>query len=512
MSLLGMIQGVPSKFTQGFRWTITFITKYWIWLLLICFVSGNVLIIIFFEDGVFKNISIAIISIIIGLHGISLTEFRKNEEKKRQIISKQREIIKRFNSYFQQKLGLELSFGNLNFVEGERKILEKALKKIFPRRREIRKVNSLMLCYYCKKWDQTKAAEDYQQITIQSENIGLKYGDETLDIQTFLDDYNDLLHEEPNELTSQQLLREFAEYYYKDLQFFDIKDELNQSKNLHETLVSIIREGKLSTYGINRDVVDRLQRDLAASNLKQNTYLILGNKIPEKLKNYFKSLPGFSGSIYYTRNIDDISGRLFGGYIVRPPDAHSPDQFLANIKRKVGRHRDHFLITIITLDFLNSLIYTMPADQSFTTEGLQNCYEAIDWFKTGYIMEESALWNEIAKSNISANELLSLIPFNIFCRGILTCEQTFMIQHYNDIKESLAVDELSDWRNVNPGLLRDRVIGFGQPEYSEDEYNNTLELDNFANREEAINVRILGLCNSIIEGAQSFHESTRYQD
>ena len=247
MSLLGMIQGVPSKFTQGFRWTITFITKYWIWLLLICFVSGNVLIIIFFEDGVFKNISIAIISIIIGLHGISLTEFRKNEEKKRQIISKQREIIKRFNSYFQQKLGLELSFGNLNFVEGERKILEKALKKIFPRRREIRKVNSLMLCYYCKKWDQTKAAEDYQQITIQSENIGLKYGDETLDIQTFLDDYNDLLHEEPNELTSQQLLREFAEYYYKDLQFFDIKDELNQSKNLHETLVSIIREGKLST-------------------------------------------------------------------------------------------------------------------------------------------------------------------------------------------------------------------------------------------------------------------------
>lgn len=118
--------------------------------------------------------------------------------------------------------------------------------------------------------------------------------------------------------------------------------------------------------------------------------------------------------------------------------------------------------------------------------------------------------NDIAKSDITTNELLSLIPFNIFCKGILPCEQSFLIQHYNEIKIHFNVQGLTDWRDKNAELLRDKILNYGQPDYSQEENINILKVKEEDERNEAIKLRILHLCLAIIQEAQNFFNSLQF--
>jgi len=482
----------------------------WLVIFVLCILTCNILIIIFITSSIIKEILVSLISIIIGMLGISVVDFRRHIKEKKKIMEIQNEVIYRFNRYFDGNENFKLTRTNLNELVDEKDILRHALKNKLNGDIEEQRINSIMLCYYCIKWDETKSPEDFQQIQKQSNNLGLKYGEITLDMHNFLIDYSSYVLGQTGDIDDNEILMLFVERHYKDLQFYEIKEELHQSKNLHETLVRIIQLGRLSTFGINQDTLNRLRRDLESSNFKQNTYLILANKIPDRLKDYLRSLPGLSGFPPSVRNVEEIQGK-FSGYIVRPSEANSPNEFLEILKRKVGRTDEPYIIRIITLDFLNSLVYTIPEDQSFTTEGLQACYNALEWFRKGYVMDDTVLWNEIAKSTIKPDELLSLIPFNIFCRGIIPKEQSFLIQHYNDIKDYFNIEGLGEWRNIDAELLTDKILTYGEPEYSEDEEINILKLSENTIRVDAIRSRILNLCTAIIEGASRFHMSVQYQ-
>ncbi|MCW8896749.1 MAG: hypothetical protein OQJ96_10855 [Flavobacteriales bacterium] len=472
------------------------------------------LLIAFLDEGTMKNVWIAIVSTFLGGTGFSLKDIFTDVQEKREIRKMQNEVVKRFNNFFASKLGYSIKVDNLEGQVVESEILRSGLKDKLGEKTIISKINSLILCYYCKKWDSTKTPGDYQQIKIQAENLSIAYGEITKEVHLFLEDYTKLVIGGDKKQEDNVILKEFTENHYKDLQFFGIREELHQSKNLHETLVRVIQDGKLSTYGINKETLEKLQRDLQSNYMKQNTYMILTNKVPESVSSYIKSLPGFTGNRLWTRNIPDHKS-LFGVYIIRPPEVNSIDELIEIIKSKAGKQNTQTLMRIVPLDFLHSKIYTIPEDQSFTSQGLQESYETLEWFRMGYVMEESVIWNEIAKSNISPNELLSLIPFNIFCPGILPVEQSFLIKHYDKIKATFGIEKLGEWRDKNTGLMRDEILKFGEPEYTDEHYVNIMGLLEGAtesDKENARKVRILELCEQIKSAAGNFYASMQYQE
>jgi hypothetical protein len=226
-----------------------------------------------------------------------------------------------------------------------------------------------------------------------------------------------------------ELLRDFSNRYLKDLTFFEIREKLYQSENLRQTLIRLIKDGEFLNWGITRKSLERLEKDLKKEISYSQTFLIIGDNLPEKLKTYLTEQPGFTGWAPVVRNIP-LQGR-YSGYIVRPNERFiNAKEFLKKIK-KFSKKSEEMVVFIVPLDFINSESYIFPANQSFKSENIQRSFEAVEWFKSGYIVSDADLWCAITRSTITPDELLSVIPFNIFCQGILPCEQEFFIKNYN---------------------------------------------------------------------------------
>jgi hypothetical protein len=119
------------------------------------------------------------------------------------------------------------------------------------------------------------------------------------------------------------------------------------------------------------------------------------------------------------------------------------------------------------------------------------------------------LWSIITRSKITSEELLSIIPFNIFCEGITQSEQEFFIRHYNVVKNRLGIKKLTGWRDVAPEIIVEHLLNLGKPDYNKYElkhivsnYDNDLDL--------AIRKRLLDLANQIVINSRELATSLRF--
>jgi len=269
-----------------------------------------------------------------------------------------------------------------------------------------------------------------------------------------------------------ELLRDFSNRYLKDLTFFEIREKLYQSENLRQTLIRLIKDGEFLNWGITRESLERLEKDLKKEISYSQTFLIIGDNLPEKLKTYLTEQPGFTGWAPVVRNIP-LQGR-YSGYIVRPNERFiNAKEFLKKIK-KFSKKSEEMVVFIVPLDFINSESYIFPANQSFKSENIQRSFEAVEWFKSGYIVSDADLWCAITRSTITPDELLSVIPFNIFCQGILPCEQEFFIKNYKEVKEKYGINKLTEWREKKPELIVSYLLENGYPDYNKYEKEHIL--------------------------------------
>lgn len=491
----------------------------WFFLFLILVVA-DVLLFKWLPSGITKEIVLAVVSSVIGALGFSFKDSVSNFRLKKKVQKNYREICAMFNRYFHQSIPLEEKMPK-ELSEGlsERDLLALAIGNAVQGL-DGASLNSIQLCYFCQKWRDTKSPEDYEAIKRLADALGIKYNQLTDSVKQFLRIYDCLiLSKKPlnqastSELDHEKILKLFVAEYYKDLQFFEIKEKFHQNKNLHETLIEIIKDGKLSTYGITQETIKRLQKQLNAKSKASNAFLIFTNNTTpsdrQNIKNYLHRF-GRLGMTGCTTKMP-ISAR-FGVYIIKTETNMTPAGLLNEIKSSVVM-RSEAIIRIIPLNFMDSETYTLPFNQSFTNANLPNCYEAIEWFKTGYDYSDSALWSEITRSNITPDELLSVIPFNIFCKGILPSEIEFIIKNYYQIKNELGVNSLTDWKDKDAGLIASSILKQGTPSYSNEELSSVLKIiSGDSEHKSKIDERILSIAKQIVKGAEEFDKSLKPQD
>jgi len=456
------------------------------------------LIFLFYPDGDIKELILVILSIIVGAIGFSFKDYLCELKEKKKIKDIQKNIILAFNQYVGKPLNLIIDTENL---ENEKEEVEILLSSLNKKELDNDQKNILILCYYCKKWDYTKAIFDLEKIKQYAELSEIKYAQLNENVKQFLISYKKVFDIEEDNF--EELLKHFVNHFYKDLQFYPLMVELNQTKNFHETLVKIISEGKLSNYGITKETLKKLEKDMKDKTVYEKTFMVLLNKANDEIKDYLRSLPGLSGAFSRARNID-FKNAGYSLFIVKPSKIKSSKEFIGVLKNKI-KNGSEIIIRIIPLDFINSESYTYPANKSFTNKNLKECYEAVEWFKSGQIFIDSGIWNEIAKSTISPNELLSLIPFNIFCPGILPSEQAFLIKNYDTLKSKANVQLLTEWKDKDFEYLVECLIEIGIPNYNSEE-KKYLKI-NDTNLNDKTKGRLLGICKQIVDGAEEFSKA-----
>jgi len=486
----------------------------WIFIFIILLII-ELLLFIYLPSGTLREIILLLIAAIIGALGFSIKDSIKDFKIRKKALKRYRETCDLFNSFFNGSISLNIEPPkSIEENISEPEVLEDSLRKnLSDVSGEI--VNIIKLCYYCKKWELHKSAEDYESIKKSAESLGIKYAKFDDTIKLFAQIYLQLLMDRVklnfstiyiSKENTKKAINHFINNFYKDLQFFEIKDKFHQNKNLHETLIKIIKEGKLSTYGITNETIKRLELDISRRARSSNVFVIFTNNTnPQDRDNLKKYLHNYArlGMAGGTTKMS-IYAR-FGVYIIKTEKNQTAKSLLKDIKNSVKISAEA-IVRIVPLSMVDSETYTLPFNQSFTNENLKKCYEALEWFKTGYDYSDSALWSEITKSTITPNELLSVIPFNIFCEGILPCEQEFMIKNYDKVKNKLNVSTLVDWAGKDHELIKSALLKNGVPDYSQDELKLKLGV-NGNNKAEKIDKRISKICKQIVEGAKEFEKS-----
>jgi len=487
-----------------------------IWIVsFILLVIIEIVLFIYLPAGTLREPVLLLVSVVIGALGFSIKDSIKDFQIRKKSRKRYQYVCELFNQFFDKSVHLNIEPPKtIDENISETEILDDSIRKnVTDITGEI--VTVIKLCYYCKKWELNKAAEDYASINQSAESLGIKYAKFDNTVKLFAQIYSQLIMDNAqlnflnlsiSKEDMNKAITHFINNYYKNLQFFKIKDKFYQNKNLHETLIKIIKEGKLSTYGITNETIKRLEIDMSKRAKSSNLFVVFTDNtnkedrvnLKEYLHNYARlGMTGCTTKMpVYAR---------FGVYIIKTEKNQTPKSLLKDIKNSVKISAEA-IVRIAPLNMIDSETYTLPFNQSFTNENLKKCYEALEWFKTGYDYSDSALWSEITKSSITPNELLSIIPFNIFCKGILPCEQEFIIINYDKIKDESNVSTLVDWAQKNPDLIKSSLLKNGVPTYSQDELKLTLMV-NENNKTERIDKRISQICGQIVEGAKEFEKS-----
>ena len=468
-------------------------------------IIGFVLSFLYLPQGYLRDITISLIPLIIGFLGYTLKDFIEERKAQKSANKIQNEVIDNIKRFFPKYLQTGIKATDLGKELDEIKILTKLLRINFPQNTD-QFITGCILCYYCKKWSNSKSADDFNKIKQYADLLGIKNFQITDELETFLELYYHVIQPiEIIEINNEQLLRHFIEHYYKEMYLYEITKDFNQTKNLHDTLKQLITEGKFSSYGITRETLKKIQKDVKHHLSSEKMFIVLHDGANERVKDYLRSLPGLTGSNPNVRNIGQNA--KYGMFIVKPPKIKSSQEFVEILKTFCDKNSE-IIIRIIPLDFSKDEIFTIPANRSFTSDKMLSCYNAIEWFKSGYVSEDVLIWNEIAGSSITLHELASIIPFNIFCPGIFESERIFLVTHYESIKGKLNIATLNEWKNIDPLLLATYLMSEGMPEYNQEEMSY-LKIHSESEKEDKVTKRYLELANQIVNGAKMVDEAIK---
>jgi hypothetical protein len=303
------------------------------------------------------------------------------------------------------------------------------------------------------------------------------------------------------------LLDEFINNFSKDAKFAYIRNELFQSEDLRRTLVQLIKMGELSSFGINEETLNRLQRSLREKQRPVEAYLLLGNKITDDVKQLVKRFPHLGGFVAWSQ-VPGKRNVILVGFVIKPTKYYgSPQEFM---KVEIEPHlkgSKEFLLTAMPIDFMRSKTCSIPSSADFVSKNMRDCQATIDYFGRGYL-DDTTVWKIITNSTIKTDELLAIIPFNIFVPDLVPSEREFIIKNYTKAKTRLNVNRLDDWAKKKPDEICNALISNGKPSYNDVELQDLYGVNDVSQlTTQKIEVRFSHIASEIISNAEKFAQT-----
>jgi hypothetical protein len=396
----------------------------------------------------------------------------------------------------------------------------------FPQLSEV-EVKSLCLAAFCHYYDISGAVDSVNFYDlIQTYSSSMRLYNVGPSARTFLTVYHNVfkLGEKQGSIQAvfrshglakedfKELLRDYVTNFWKDGCFIFIIDMLNQEKELRETLIELIEKGELSAYGVNEESIKKLEEELKKAGDYARTFLVIGNKIDQRIKEYITEQPGFGGWAPLSRNIPDNGRRQFSAYIFRPRgNFNSAEDIVERVIKPMTKEEEgDSLIFVVPLDFINSKIFSVPPDRSFSSKNLQESYDVLNYFSMGYSRADVDVWSILTKSEIGVSHLLSILPFNVIVPDIYKSEREFIIKNYQKLKGELEVETLTDWAKKSPIHIREALLSCGRPNYSPIEKKSIFDIDDGSGPSEyQIRGRMEYISKKVVDNAGKYAKSLK---
>lgn len=434
--------------------------------------------------------------------------------------------IKKYEEEIREFLSSRISFVSktldTDFERTDRiSVYDGFLQKNFPNLTQTQR-NTLILLSLCQTLKHSKSSEQPQiysliqnyiellsiyQITKETESVLSAYyflfkqASSTSDIEI-------IFTQQLSESEKKTILDDFINNFSKDAAFIYIRKELKQSEELRKTMVQLINEGELAAYGINQESFEKMQNSLLRNAKSIEAYLILGNKITEDVKQVIKHFP-YIGGFASRSGIPRKKGIILVGFIIKPTRHYdNPNEFLEQeIKSKLSGYSKDIMLSVISLDFLRSATWTIPPRAEFSSKYMRDCHAIVDYLGSGYI-NDVVFWNIITESKIRIEELLSIIPFNIFVPDLISSERNLLIRNYKTLKTKFNIKKLTDWKNINTKELQDAIISLGMPTYTDLESRDLFGIhDSSKIPENKFHNRMQDIAIQIVKNAKKFELS-----
>jgi len=454
----------------------------------------------------------------------SVQEFIEGYLEERAILTTNTRYMNEIRNFISERLSQpNSSMESIRERLTRQEIYLRFLEESFPGLSTTKKNAFLLLCF-CRQTEQSLGAESVDvystiqryieilglhRITRESKIVFAAYHRFFKTKEKFAG-IDDLFRTLPLQVTK-GLQKEFLERFSKDAPFMYVRRELRQSEELRRTLLELVKTGQLNAYGVKEEALQHLKDEFSRTALSRGAFLILGNKIPREVKEKFRTYPNLGGFMAWS-HVPNIRPVRITGFIIKP-NKHfiSPREFFTKEVQPLIETQDRDMILVIfSLDILNLESYVHPPTADFASEFMQDCFSSIRHITEGYA-EEASIWTTISNSKITIEELLSIIPFNIFVPDIVESERELILKNYSQIKQRLSVKKLPDWKDHKPSDIVKVLLSLGRPSYKESEaftVFGTSQLDKIS--ELKLKKRLRNISAQIVTNSRRFSRSLRF--
>ncbi len=166
--------------------------------------------------------------------------------------------------------------------------------------------------------------------------------------------------------------------------------------------------------------------------------------------------------------------------IIYPPSNYQDAESF--LKKEILPHiptedRGKGFILIIPIEGTEIISFPENVDD-IKSKYIRGAYEAITAIKTGQSIDVTNLYIERLTQEMNLDNILSIIPFNIFVPDLYGRAKNFIIDNYDEIRQQFNVERLSDWATINSQELAEHIINFDKATgnrrvYSDDNWQET---------------------------------------
>ncbi|MBB6402459.1 hypothetical protein HNP92_001781 [Methanococcus maripaludis] len=291
-------------------------------------------------------------------------------------------------------------------------------------------------------------------------------------------------------------------------------------EKLHNKLRELIKNGKLSRYGISSELLDKIDKNISESGKVSNSFLILVKYVTDS-ESYINFKNGLTNKLSRISSgsklsklddssLDELNPSI---YLVKCKLQYNAEDILNYIKEKINLP-SKIGLSIIPLDFSKGIAEITPENTTGHKDDIDGdlFLKLISHFKDCTQLTEkqsiSKLFLELGDKK-TTNELLSYIPFDLFCDDILEMEEKYFENQIGNIKKEFKINVLKDWADQDSENISNYLIKNAKyPDYSG---INIVELTNrgINTDTDSKKLRIQKLCTEIIEKSREYAEALK---
>lgn len=312
----------------------------------------------------------------------------------------------------------------------------------------------------------------------------------------------------------EETARKFVNAFAKSSIFWYFQEKLHKSEELRQTLVILLREGKLAAVHVGKKALESMERTLFERGFKGQSYLIIVNesgrtKKTTRFRDIFKHTPHIGAAGTATRIPGYDKAQRYALYLIKT-DKNYPslqDFVRTELESRVGDGKYQGVVAIYKLNVSESMTTTIPEGAKLRSNFLKRGYEILEALRKGEIMQIDPI-DVVSKSEISYEEIMSILPFNLLATKITESERVFLVKNYEMAKRHFNVDKITDWKDKNPEEVAQFLLTIGKPDYDKVELISLFKLDDLGKLDETKMLkRYREISKSITEKAAEYYNS-----